>query len=312
MKPRDHDYAAPSADAMLAAQDSLPALRLQIAQRALYAKAKRWSYLRWIGFSVIAIVAPVIAVVFPKAAAIVGAVSGVWIFLARTIFKASESNFAAQGAAVQEDFDRLVFAMPPLATREPRPTPEDISRLAGPEAQIPQRAERNDLDRWYPIDRSVAGAVCVAIGQRANAAYSERLQRINAWVWLTVLIVWAIVIIAISIATRMTLTTFLLGVGAPLLPAYLDVGEQWRASTQACTDRRSMADDIEAAVRGTGSNVLTDDDLLVWQERLYGLRRSAPLVPEVLYKRMRDRNEQAMNDAAAQLWAAAKHESTLN
>lgn len=109
------------------------ALRLLIAQRALYAKAKRWTYLRWIGFSVMGIVAPPLAVFFPKAAVVVGAVAGVWIFLSRNIFKAFEGKLAAQGAAVQEDFDRLVFDMPPLATRVPRPTlkmsPSSLARI---------------------------------------------------------------------------------------------------------------------------------------------------------------------------------------
>ena len=67
-----------------------------------------------------------------------------------------------------------------------------------------------------------------------------------------------------------------------------------------------MADDIEHAVRGTRDNPLNDEDLLVWQERLYSLRRSAPLVPDLIYARTRRKNEQAMNSAAAELWAAVR------
>lgn len=221
MDTADHDYAAPTAVDMAATQDSLPALRLLIAQRALYAKAKHWTYLRWIGFSVMGIVAPPLAVIVPKAAVVVGAVAGIWIFLSRTIFKTFEGKLAAQGAAVQEDFDRLVFDMPPLATRVPRPTPEDLAQLAGPDKEVLDRAKRGGLLKWYPMDRGAAGTVCVAIAQRANAAYSERLQRLNARYWLTVLIAWTVVIVVTSLIIGISLTTFLLGVAAPLLPACL-------------------------------------------------------------------------------------------
>lgn len=306
MDTEDHDYTAPAAADIAATQDSQGALRLLIAQRALYAKAKRWTYLRWLGFSVMGIVAPPLAVFFPKAAVVVGAVAGVWIFLSRTIFKAFEGKNAAQGAAVQEDFDRLVFDMPPLATRVPRPTPEDVAELAGSDTEVLGRAKQGGLLGWYPLDRGAAGTVCVAIAQRANAAYSERLQRLNARYWLTVLVVWTVVIVMTSMIIGTSLTTFLLGVAAPLLPACLDIGEQLRSSTQACADRRSMADDIEHAVRGTRDNPLNDEDLLVWQERLYSLRRSAPLVPDLIYARTRRKNEQAMNSAAAELWAAVR------
>ncbi|KKC00362.1 S-4TM family putative pore-forming effector [Mycolicibacter arupensis] len=299
-------YSAPAAAAMATTQDSLAALRLLIAQRSLYSKAKDWTYLRWIGLSVMGIAAPFVAMFIPVAAVSVAAVAGVWIFLSRTVFNALESKRAAQGAAVQEDFDRLVFAMPLLATREPRPAPEDIATLVGPDAQVPDRAKQENLYGWYPMDRTVAGVACVAIAQRANAAYSERLLRLNARYWLVVLAVWTAVIVLVSVVRDLQLSTFLLGVAAPLLPAYLDVSDQWRASAQACTDRRSMAEDIERAVRDASGKALTDDDLLVWQERLYGLRRSSPLVPNLIYKRTWERNEQAMNAAAAELWAAAR------
>lgn len=307
MDTQDNEYAAPAVADMAATQDSPAALRLLIAQRALYAKAKHWTYLRWIGFSVMGIAAPPLAVFVPRAAVVVGAVAGVWVFLSRSIFKTFEGKFAAQGAAVQEEFDRLVFGMPPLATRVPRPTPEDLAELAGSDKDdVLGRAKQDGLLGWYPLDRGVPGTVSVAVAQRANAAYSERLQRLNARYWLTVLVVWTMVIVVASIIIGTNLTTFLLGVAAPLLPACLDVGEQLRSSTQACADRRSMADDIEQAVRGTRDNPLNNEDLLVWQERLYSLRRTSPLVPDLIYARTRRKNEQSMNAAARELWAAAR------
>jgi hypothetical protein len=66
-----------------------------------------------------------------------------------------------------------------------------------------------------------------------------------------------------------------------------------------------MADDIERSVRGQAERELAPEDLLLWQDRLYELRRRSPQVPNLVYKRARDRNEQAMGAAAAELAAVA-------
>lgn len=251
-------------------------------------------------------VAPLIAVFMPPAAVAVGAVAGIWIFSSRTLFAGWEATRAAKAAAVQEDFDCLVFAMPLLAVRSPRPTPEEIAAAAGPDTEISATAVEEKLIGWYPFDRNLDGTTSIAIAQRANAAYSERLQQLNAKCWLAVLVAWTTAAVVLSLAVNVELPTFLLGVVAPLLPAFLDVTDQWRLAKHAGADRRSMADDIERAIRGTGPNPLSDDDLMVWQERLYTLRRSSPLVPNLVYKRARDKNERVMNTAAAELSAAAK------
>lgn len=300
------DYASPTTYFVLTKQDSIPALRLLVAQRRLYSRAKVWSFLRWLGFSVVGVAAPILAVFVPSAAVGLGAFAGVWIFLSRTWFAKREASPAAKAAAVQEDFDRLVFAMPSLADREPRATPEEIADVAGADAELLFAAESENLTGWYPLDPELNGTASIAIAQRANAAYSERLQKLNARCWLLVLVVWSVAAFAFSLAKHVELHTFLLGVAAPLLPAFLDVTDQWRLAKRASADRLAMARDIESAVRGTSLNALSDEDLLVWQERLYGLRRSSPLVPNLVYKRARKKNEEAMKAAARELIADAK------
>ena len=301
-----NSYVAPSTTAIAAAQDSLPALRLLVAQRKLYSKAKFWSFLRWVGFSVLGVVAPLLAVFMPPAAVVVGAFAGVWIFLSRTLFSGCELERSAKAAAVQEDFDRLVFAMPLLAVRAPRPTPEEIAAVAGNDSDTFAVAEKEKLIDWYPLHQDLNGVASIAIAQRANASYSERLQQLNAQLWLGVLIIWGLAAVGLSFAFDVDLPTFLLGVVAPLLPAFLDVTDQRKLARQAGADRRAMANDIESAIRGDSPNSLSSDDLLVWQERLYTLRRSSPLVPNLVYKRARDRNERIMTLAALELSLAAK------
>ncbi|MFI2636989.1 S-4TM family putative pore-forming effector, partial [Streptomyces collinus] len=54
-------YEPPITSTMARQQNEIDSLRLLVAQRSLYAKAKRWMGGRWIGMSVIAIAAPIFA-----------------------------------------------------------------------------------------------------------------------------------------------------------------------------------------------------------------------------------------------------------
>jgi hypothetical protein len=300
------EYTPPSTATIAQTQDSLPALRLLLGQRRLYSRAKRWSFLRWLGFSILGVAAPLVAVFVPTLAVVVGAVAGGWIFLSRTIFSSLEAVRAAKAASIQEDFDLLVFGMPEIATRDPRATPEELADLVGSDAQVPAAAAREALTGWYPLDKELDGQTSIAIAQRANAAYAERLQTLNANCWLAVVGIWVAAAVALSLCRHIELPTFMLGVVLPILPAALDVLDQWRQARAAAADRRSMAADIEDAIRGTGGKVLSSDDLLLWQERLYGLRRRSPQVPNLVYRSVRRRNEQAMHAAAAELSEAAQ------
>jgi hypothetical protein len=279
---------------------------LLLAQRRLYSRAKRWAFLRSIGVSLIAVAAPIVTSVSPGAAVAVGTVASVWIFLSRTVFMTVERARSARAADVQEQFDVLVFAMPQLADRDPRVSPEEVSDLVGTDAQALAAAQKERLLDWYPVDPGIPGDKTIAIAQRANAAYTERLLTANANVWLGVTVGWACIAIVVGVGLKLSLTEFLLGVALPLLPALLDVYEQWQSTKSAGRERQAMANTIERLIRGQEGRALTVDDLLVWQDQLYGLRRNAPQVPNLVYSRSRRRNELAMNAAAAELAAVAR------
>ena len=286
-------------------QNELQALRLLLAQRRLYSRAKWWSFLRWIGFSLIGVAAPILTAVVPEAAVVVGAIAGVWIFLSRTLFSSVEQDLAAKAADVQERFDQRVFAMPDLVNRVSAASIEEIAQLVGDDKAALADASKERLKDWYPFDARLDGAMSIAIAQRANAAYSERLLNANANVWLTITLAWSGAAVIVGVVVGLTFTQFLLGVALPLLPALLDVWDQFRLTKRAGKVRRSMADDIEKAIRGHSDRELSPEDLLLWQEQTYELRRTSPQVPNLVYKRARDRNEHAMNTAAAELAVVA-------
>jgi hypothetical protein len=294
------DYSPPTSGTIKARQNDTNALRLLIAQRRLYRRAKRWLALRWIGMVVIGIGAPVVSVLAPSLAVVSGAVAGLWLFLGRTLLVFVQGATTTKAASIQEQFDLYVFQMPDNANRSTLPSLEDIAKVAGPDDQIRAAAEKEELFNWYPIEADEDGAVSVAVAQRANASYTDSLLRTTAIVWAVVTGLWAATLVSVSVILGLTLSTFLLGVALPVLPAFLDVVQYVAGVWRSASARRDLAQVIAARVTGTDGRV-EGQDLLVWQERLFDLRRTAPEVPDLLYKMRRGVNERAMQSAARQL-----------
>jgi hypothetical protein len=285
---------------MLVRQDDDDALRLLISQRRLYSRAKRWLALRWFGMLVIGLAAPVVSVVWPNQAVVSGALAGLWIFVGRTLLVFAQSSATAKAAATQEQFDFHVFGMPTSIERSEFPSMEELCVLAGPDAKLRATAGEEELLGWYPLNPNDSGPVAVAISQRANASYSDQLLRTTAIVWSVVTAVWIVTLVTISSVIDLSLVTFLVGVLFPILPAFLDVVEYVWGIWKAARSRGGLARSIEHRLKGSDGGI-DGNDLLVWQERLYGLRRSAPQVPDFIYDMKRAANERAMKAAAAQL-----------
>jgi hypothetical protein len=294
------DYTPPTSSSIKERQNDPDALRLLIAQRRFYRKAKRWLGLRWLGMVVIAITAPIVSVVWPSLAVAAGAVAGVWLFLGRTLLVLAQTSLTSRAAAVQEKFGFYVFEIPDHATRSTLPSLEEIAAVAGPDDQIAAVAEKERLLDWYPINANDSGSVAVAIAQRANAAYADSLLRTTAIAWAITIAVWTIVLVILTLMLDISVSAFLLGVALPVLPAYLDVVQYVGGVWHSAEDRRDLVREIEAHLSGDEGPVQTQN-LLVWQERLFDLRRSAPEVPDFLYKVRRKVNERAMHTAADQL-----------
>ena len=294
------DYQPPTSADMASRQNSTEVLRLLLAQRKLNSRSKRWLSLRLCGVMIIAIAAPVLAVVVPVLATTVGAIAGLWIFLSRTVFIGFEKRRAAEAASVQEKLDFTIYGMPDSGARSSMPSLEAIVVLTGKDIGINSAAQEEKLIDWYEIDRQQDGLVTIALCQRANASYSDRLYKLASNTWLSVLCAWIVGLCIFSVVTGLSLELFLLGIVFPVLPALLDAYEYWVDIKRAATERRDLVAAIEDKLRSNAANLDTDD-VLVWQERLYELRRSVPQVPDFIYWLTREKNEIAMSHTAAEL-----------
>lgn len=82
---------------------------------------------------------------------------------------------------MQEDFNLMVFAMPRLTDRSQHPSPNDIAAFVGDEAALQRFAAKEQLTSGY-VFFSEPGTKAVALAQRANAAYTDRLLRMTVGV----------------------------------------------------------------------------------------------------------------------------------
>lgn len=294
------EYTAPSSASIRGRQDRTTALRLLIAQSCLYTRAKRWQGIRWVGLLVLGLAAPVVSVLDPPLAVVGGAVAGLWLFLGRTAIASLETARMTEAATLQEQFDQYVFAMPSTVERSAMPSPEDVVKLAGGDERLHDRAAAEHLLGWYAINDAVDGATSVAIAQRSNAAYTDRLIRTTVKIWTIATTAWAAILIAWSVLEGISLQAFLLGVVLPVLPAALDVFEYIVNTRRAARDRADLSRAIEARIHDT-TRQIEGQDLLVWQGQMYDLRRTTPLVPDLLYRLTRKRNERAMQVVSEQL-----------
>lgn len=302
------DYTPPATGAtLLQRQDEPDALRLLIAQKRMYSRAKRWLGVRWFGMLVIGLAAPIATVIWPQSAVVVGSIAGAWLFIGRTLLMVMQKKGTERAATVQEQFDLYVYEMPPGTPRPKLPSLEDISSAAGPDAELAAVATREKMLGWYVVSKDDLGAVAVAIAQRSNAAYSFRLLRTTGVVWSVVAALWMITLTVICVVAGLSLVTFLLGVALPLLPAFLDVVEYVFGIVRSARDREALYREIEARI-GNQEESITGENLRVWQESLFELRRDTPIVPDFIYRLLRNKNEAAMSAAAGQLGKRARKE----
>lgn len=272
-----------------------------LAQRHLYTNAKRWAALQSIGVGVVALSAPILTALNPVAAVPVAALASVWYFLNHVIFKSRERSAATMGATVQEQFDSTIFGMPTIAVRDPRVSPEDIARAAGRSSGRRRQHEVEKLRDWYPIQTGVSGRVAIAIAQRGNVAYTRRLLSWDAAVWLILLVVWTGIGVAIAIWRTFTVSDFLLVLVIPLLQPLVDAWEDFVKVRSAGRERDALSAEIQDAIAADKEVPIAPEQLVAWQFQLFALRRDAPIVPDWLYKLLRQRNEAEMSEAAETL-----------
>ena len=284
-------------------------IRRLAAQRSLYSRAKR--VLAW----QVWLIGPLSGVV-----AILASISVNWEVLAlgwtvvalavrHLFFEPRLDALREDAARIQDAFDCDVLEIDPRPSRTgPEPAPETIAEAA---REYARRGGRSDeLSDWYPpavseLPIHLGRIVC----QRQNAWWDASLRRSYAW-WLTVALVILLVgTLIVAALLDWSIREWLVRLAIPFLPVFeLGVSEV-RAQQKSATrveDLRQCGQTLwENALAGEtpeACRVASRD----FQQDIFSHRAEAPLVPDFVYRVLRDRMDNSLNRAAEDLVGEAK------
>lgn len=268
-------------------QNQPVALQRLAAQRYRYGLAKRWYYMRVGGPAVIALAGPVVRLFAPDLSGLLAAAAGLWVFVARLGLRRLQDADVARAAAIQDQFDRDVFGLPPGSVASP--LAEDVV------ADAERLGDQAGLHDWYP-DADDNEPRTALVCQRSSVAWAKR-QHDKFAVRLYVLTgLLFVAVVGLGVGLDLSLAEFLVALGLPSLPALVTSSEEAAEHRKAAEERRRLEGVIAEAI----SEDLGPDVVDRVQEDLYRLRLTGPLVPDLFYRRWRDRFETQMRAAARQ------------
>lgn len=275
--------------------------RLLRAYTAEYRLAKRYRTVHFAISGLLATSGPLLSLWSLHAAAVVGALAGIWVLASRLVIIPAERAKVDLAVRIQERFDTRLFSMrwpEALAGREP--SEEDIADAAR-RVSNDGRLSAQHIEGWYPSTSEIAWPVSVLLAQWASAAYGRR-QHVAYFRFLagcTSIVVVAVT--AVGILLEMSLADWLIIFMLPSLPALLDVSELADSHRRLAAAKDAIETRIDALWHAELSSIgtLTIDDCRSVQDDAFRLRLNGVQIPDWFYWLHRDRNEANMHDAAA-------------
>lgn len=278
-------------------------LQLLAAQRVFYAKAKKLAAIQaWLAGGV-PIIAAVMTGFYPKS---VGwaAIIGIAVALADTCFlDPKQSELRKCAANTQEKFDCEVLQIQHNEALEGAcPIPEEIFK-----AQKQYRPDpKAPLLDWYP---KMAAQLPMPLGrlicQRTNLWWdSELRRRYRKWVVIAVVIIGAACLL-FGFTKHWTLEQFVLAVLAPLFPALMWAGREYKRQTDGAADLERLRETTErfwnSALKSGFSEAEIESSSRPFQDAILVGRRERATVFDWIYRALRKDQEELMNVGAEKM-----------
>lgn len=280
-------------------QDQPEHLNRLLAYSRLYKTATRWRRIRTWGNVLLALTAPLFAVLLPAGAGTRGAIAALWLVLGRTVLSGLEHSASLRAVTIQELYDTKLFHLPwnqALVGRQP--VPDDVSSAA---RRISDHGPYLD---WYSVDLGdTPWPGDVLLCQRQSAVWSRRDHHAYGTFLAISGSMWALAIIVFALVRDMTLLTFLVALFLPSAAALLDTIELARSHWQQSVKRRQVEDDIHDVWNRHQANAgdIPAEECRRLQDATYLLRRDGPPVPNWFYDRRRSETTAVTNDGTTTL-----------
>ena len=267
-------------------------LKRLAAQRKLYSRAKRMLSSQIIVTVVLVVVWSLVVLAFPSLK-VYAAVWGLFaLVLDFAVFAPLQSSLKAKAAGIQEFFDCDVLVLPWQEIKAgPPPDTETVTEWS--RLKTGEDYDSLKLRNWYSVE---AGEAPLPIGrlmcQRANCWWDAKLRRRYA-VWVVVATAGTFGFTAlVGLLGRVSLEHFLLSGVVPFLPVFVIGIRQFTDQRQAATRLDDLKKHSERLWREALSGAVAADELTrrsrTLQDELFEQRRRNPLIPDWVYRRLRD------------------------
>jgi hypothetical protein len=278
-------------------------LQLLAAQRVFYVKAKRLAAIQaWLA-AMVPIVAAAMTAFCPKTAGW-AAILGIGTALADTWFlDPKQSEWRKWGANTKEKFDCAVLVIAHNEALEGScPTPEDIFEAEQeyrPNPKVP-------LPDWYPkkateLPLALGRLVC----QRTNLWWDSKLRRRYRGRVAIILVIITAASFLFGFAKHWSLEQFVLAVLAPLFPALMWAGREYRRQTDGAAELDRLRDTTERLwnhmLQSGVSEAEIESSARPLQDAILVSRRERATVFDWIYRRLREKQEDQMNVGAEKM-----------
>ncbi|MGW4031660.1 S-4TM family putative pore-forming effector [Streptomyces sp. NPDC004838] len=283
MNPNPESAPTPRPPNRIAVRQNEPwALDLVAAYSRRYNTAAHWRRLRGIGTYALALLAPLLGLLWPGQAALIAALAAAWLVIGRTAFTYIEQSYSTRAADIQEALDTRLFGLPwnaAVVGRHDR-VREDIAEAA-PHHHRPTHRD------WYNTDPTTTWPADVLLCQLQNVAWGRRNHR----AYLPYLIAGGTALLLLDLAwaigRTMTVYDFLVLLFLPAAPALLDLTDLILSHLKHSSAKGRVEDDIRDLLQHIVNAEDTDiapDECRRIQDAIYQLRCTGPRIPGWFYR----------------------------
>jgi hypothetical protein len=221
-----------------------------------------------------------------------------------------ETSKTKQAAKVQEELDTTLFKLPWNKVLVGNRVEPEFIRMA-------ERRFSGDKDKmynWYPDPSPLPYPFDVLVCQRANLVWDSALHNMYGVMLLIICALWVAIGVIVAFLTGQTVTAFSLAWLLPSLPA-LTIGIQfmirhWRIAKDKTEVRERLQGIWEEGMKNPRS--INKQHCREIQNCIFTLRCKTSLVPDFVYRYLRDRYEIDMRKGADDLRKEAIKKLTLS
>lgn len=288
----DESYQVVTTGSAIVKQQNTPAAIQQLAaQRQLYREAKRVDTIRFCVSLTLALASFLLPYIWSSGAPWLRASTGLWLIFDCVVLRGLARSLHSRAALIQELFDTKVLMLPwnEVIARE-KPIHEHI--VGAVRRFVSYKGDLEKLKNWYPDVSRLPLPSARLVCQRTNIVWDGQLRQRYSTIILLLTLGLGGATIVYALLTGSTILDYLLTF-LPAMPALILGAEIVKEQREAVERLDKLQGSIRSlwieALSGEIEDFVTQSRTL--QDQIVVNRKRNPLVPEIVYRWLRDRYE---------------------